>query len=165
MRADPSCSFGAGADLPVRIQFASASAANAWRLGRGSWKPRLTGGFLRPRRPTAEDRLYGRDKQGDELPDWVADKKRRAAKIRAAKAELAVLDAGDPQGARRMGARVHRAQPAEAGPGEESVCSKGNAAPSRVRTCLRPRPAASDPHSHHNAPLLRHITRTKWTHS
>src|SRR5260370_12952263 len=35
-----------------------------------------------------EDKLYGRDKRGDELPDWVADKKKRAEKIRAAKAEL-----------------------------------------------------------------------------
>jgi hypothetical protein len=35
-----------------------------------------------------EDKLYGLDKQGDEMPDWVADKKRRAEKIRAAKAEL-----------------------------------------------------------------------------
>ena len=37
---------------------------------------------------TEEDRVYGRDKRGDELPDWVADKQKRAAKIRAAKAEL-----------------------------------------------------------------------------
>ena len=36
----------------------------------------------------AEDKLYGRDKRGDEMPAWVADKKRRAAKIRAAQAEL-----------------------------------------------------------------------------
>lgn len=35
-----------------------------------------------------EDKIYGSDKQGDEMPDWVADKKRRAEKIRAAKAEL-----------------------------------------------------------------------------
>ena len=35
-----------------------------------------------------EDRAFGRDKSGDELPDWVADKKKRAEKIRAAKAEL-----------------------------------------------------------------------------
>jgi hypothetical protein len=35
-----------------------------------------------------EDKLYGLDKQGDEMPDWVADKKRRAEKIRSAKAEL-----------------------------------------------------------------------------
>lgn len=44
----------------------------------------------------AEDELHGRDKRvmleaclrHDELPAWVADRKRRAAKIRAAKAEL-----------------------------------------------------------------------------
>ena len=35
-----------------------------------------------------EDKLYGRDKRGEELPDWVADKQKRAEKIRAAKAEL-----------------------------------------------------------------------------
>jgi transposase len=36
----------------------------------------------------AEDEFYGKDKRGDELPAWVADKQQRAAKIRAAKAEL-----------------------------------------------------------------------------
>src|SRR6201981_1339363 len=35
-----------------------------------------------------EDKLHGRDKSGDEMPDWVADKQRRAAKIRQAKAEV-----------------------------------------------------------------------------
>jgi transposase len=35
-----------------------------------------------------EDKLHGRDKSGDEMPDWVADKKRRAERIRQAKAEL-----------------------------------------------------------------------------
>ena len=35
-----------------------------------------------------EDAAFGRDKSGEEMPDWVADKKRRAEKIRAAKAEL-----------------------------------------------------------------------------
>ncbi|HXF54356.1 MAG TPA: transposase, partial [Hyphomicrobiaceae bacterium] len=34
-----------------------------------------------------EDRLYG-DKRGDEMPAWVADKEKRLAKIREAKAEL-----------------------------------------------------------------------------
>jgi transposase len=34
-----------------------------------------------------EDKLYG-SKRGDEMPDWVADKEKRLAKIRAAKAEL-----------------------------------------------------------------------------
>ena len=35
-----------------------------------------------------EDKLYGRDKTGEEMPDWVADKKLRAERIRDAKAEL-----------------------------------------------------------------------------
>ena len=34
-----------------------------------------------------EDKLYG-SKRGDEMPDWVADKQKRLAKIRAAKAAL-----------------------------------------------------------------------------
>ena len=37
-----------------------------------------------------EDRAFGRDRSGEELPDWIADKQRRAEKIRAAKAELEV---------------------------------------------------------------------------
>jgi transposase len=36
----------------------------------------------------ADDKLYGADKSGEEMPDWVADKKRRAERIRKAKAEL-----------------------------------------------------------------------------
>ena len=36
----------------------------------------------------AEDKTHGRDRSGEEMPAWVADKKTRAEKIRAAKAEL-----------------------------------------------------------------------------
>ncbi len=36
----------------------------------------------------AEDRQYGGDRRGDELPDWAATKERRLAKIREAKAAL-----------------------------------------------------------------------------
>ena len=36
----------------------------------------------------AEDAEHGADKRGDELPDWVADKERRIARIKAAKAEI-----------------------------------------------------------------------------
>jgi transposase len=35
-----------------------------------------------------EDAAFGEDRRGDELPDWVADKEKRLAKIRAAKAAL-----------------------------------------------------------------------------
>ena len=36
----------------------------------------------------AEDRAYGKDKSGDELPEWVADKEKRLSKLREAKAAL-----------------------------------------------------------------------------
>ena len=36
----------------------------------------------------AEDNAFGANQRGDELPDWVADKQARLAKIREAKAEL-----------------------------------------------------------------------------
>ena len=35
-----------------------------------------------------EDKAFGATKTGDEMPKWIADKKRRAGKIRLAKAEL-----------------------------------------------------------------------------
>jgi transposase len=35
-----------------------------------------------------EDKLHGGDKSGEEMPEWVADKTRRAERIRQAKAEL-----------------------------------------------------------------------------
>jgi transposase len=36
----------------------------------------------------AEDREFGPERRGDELPDWVTDKAKRLEKLRAAKAEL-----------------------------------------------------------------------------
>ena len=36
----------------------------------------------------AEDKRHGRDNTGEEMPDWIADKQRRAERIRQAKAEL-----------------------------------------------------------------------------
>lgn len=36
----------------------------------------------------AEDKAFGSERRGDEMPDWVADKQARLAKIREAKAEL-----------------------------------------------------------------------------
>ena len=57
----------------------------------------------------AEDEIYGRDKQGDELPAWVADKKRWAAKIRAAQAALEV----EAKAACEAKAKVEEKQQAE----------------------------------------------------
>ena len=39
-------------------------------------------------RDAEDDKRYGAGKSGEEMPDWVADKKRRAERIRQAKAEL-----------------------------------------------------------------------------
>lgn len=47
------------------------------------------------REDTAEDQAYGADRRGDELPDWAADKQRRLAKIREAKALLEAEAAAD----------------------------------------------------------------------
>ncbi len=66
------------------------------------------------REDAAEDQAHGADRRGDELPDWAADKQRRLAKIREAKALLeaeAVADAdihdddgpGPSSGMRRSG--------------------------------------------------------------
>ena len=35
-----------------------------------------------------EDRAFGRDKSGEELPKWVADKKKRAEKIRGGEGRI-----------------------------------------------------------------------------
>ena len=35
-----------------------------------------------------EDKAFGKDKNGDEMPAWIADKEQRLAKIREAKAAL-----------------------------------------------------------------------------
>src|SRR6266481_2312075 len=48
-----------------------------------------------------EDKLHGRDKTGEEMPDWVADKQRRAEKIRRAKAELKREAEGRRKGGRQ----------------------------------------------------------------
>src|ERR1700757_4240331 len=57
-----------------------------------------------------EDKLYGRDKTGEEMPDWVADKQRRAEKIRQAKAELEAeaKAAGEAQLKERAAAEAKR---------------------------------------------------------
>ncbi len=67
-----------------------------------------------------EDKLYG-SRRGDEMPDWVADKQKRLAKIREAKAELeaeakaAAAEAERPgrgRGRRRRGGKKNGKTPA-----------------------------------------------------
>jgi transposase len=45
---------------------------------------------------TREDAAHGPDRRGDEMPDWVADKERRLARIREARAALEAEAARDP---------------------------------------------------------------------
>src|ERR1700719_394417 len=66
----------------------------------------------------AEDKAFGADRRGDEMPDWVADKQARLAKIREAKAELeaeargkAAADTAREQGARGDGEHTPPPQP------------------------------------------------------
>jgi hypothetical protein len=76
----------------------------------------------------AEDRQHGSDRRGDELPDWVATRERRLAKIREAKAAL--------QAEAQAAARVE-------GEGEDSVgLSKGSGRP-RPPSGVRRRSAAT----------------------
>jgi transposase len=53
-----------------------------------------------------EDREHGADRRGDEMPAWMADKQRRLAAIRAAKAalEAEAVDPPDPDDESRPGA-------------------------------------------------------------
>lgn len=67
----------------------------------------------------AEDKAFGADKRGDEMPDWVAEKQARLAKIRAAKAELeaeakAKAEA-DAKAAAEKAAREHTQRQAKEG--------------------------------------------------
>src|SRR6516165_4607478 len=59
-----------------------------------------------------EDKLHGHDKRGDEMPDWVADKQRRAEKIRQAKAELEAEAKREAEGRRKGGRKAALPSPA-----------------------------------------------------
>jgi transposase len=60
-----------------------------------------------------EDKLYGRDKRGDEMPDWVADTAKRLEKIREAKAAREAEEKRRAAGRKRPGkpAAAPRAKP------------------------------------------------------
>jgi transposase len=70
-----------------------------------------------------EDHLHGRDKTGDEMPDWVADKKRRAERIRKAKAELEAEAKAAAEAKRKAEAEAEEKRKAEGRrkPGREAA--------------------------------------------
>jgi len=61
----------------------------------------------------SEDAAFGRDRSGEEMPDWVADKKRRAEKIRAAKAELEAEAKAAAEAERKARAEAEKKREAE----------------------------------------------------
>src|ERR1700739_4319547 len=61
----------------------------------------------------SEDAASGRDKSGEEMPAWVGDKKRRAEKIRAAKAELEAEARAAAEAERKARAEAEKQREAE----------------------------------------------------
>src|SRR5215475_9024361 len=61
-----------------------------------------------------EDKLYGPDKTGEEMPDWVIDKQRRIEKIKKAKAELEAEAKAAAEAKRRAEAEKREAEEREA---------------------------------------------------
>jgi transposase len=61
----------------------------------------------------AEDKLHGGDKAGEEMPDWIADKKRRAERIREAKAELEAVAKAAAEAKLKAAAKAQERREAE----------------------------------------------------
>jgi transposase len=74
-----------------------------------------------------EDKAFGKDKRGDELPDWVADKAQRLAKIREAKAALEAEAEAAAEEERRIAAEKEKQLQAEG----RKRCGKKPRPPSR----------------------------------
>jgi transposase len=63
------------------------------------------------RQDREEDELYGPDKRGDELPDWVSDKQKRLEKIQQAKAELEAEAKAELADSAKRDKNTHKAKP------------------------------------------------------
>src|SRR4030095_1353491 len=58
-----------------------------------------------------EDELYGADKSGDELPEWVSNKQERLKRIQQAKAELEAEAKAEAEGGRDPNKTGHKPKP------------------------------------------------------
>lgn len=87
-----------------------------------------------------EDRLYGADKRGDELPAWVADKQRRLIKIRQAKAalEAEARAAAEERGRAEAAAEERRMAAGRRKPGKTAKPPSGTPAPKAQRNFTDP---------------------------
>ena len=86
----------------------------------------------------AEDKAFGADRRGDEMPDWVADKQARLAKICQAKAELEA----------EAKAKAAAEQPARAKVDEKHQARHGRAERKRNATSPIPKPHADQGRLH-----------------
>jgi transposase len=95
-----------------------------------------------------EDKLYGRDKTGEEMPDWVIDKQRRIEKIKKAKAELEAEAKAAAEAKRKAEAEKREAEEREA---EEQAKKgqkkhgKGAGRWRRLPRCRMPKPKRTSP--------------------
>ena len=90
-----------------------------------------------------EDKLYG-DKRGDEMPDWVADKQKRLAKIREAKAALEAEAKAAAEAERKARAEAEERRIAEGGKKNGKTPAPPNTEPDGKRNLISPtRRAAS----------------------
>ena len=64
----------------------------------------------------AEDKAFGADRRGDEMPDWVADKQARLAKIHQAKAELEAKAVAEQPARAKVDEKPPRKPPPAAAP-------------------------------------------------
>ena len=87
-----------------------------------------------------EDRAFGRDKSGEELPKWVADKKKRVEKIRAAKAELEAEAKAAAAAKAKAQAEERRQAEGRKKPGKPPPRHPKSLTPKRRRTSPIPKP-------------------------
>jgi transposase len=88
----------------------------------------------------ADDQLYGTDKSDEEMPAWVADKKRRAERIRKAKAELEVEAKAAAEAKRKAAAEAQAQREAEGRkkPGRPAAPSAGTPEPKAQKNFTDP---------------------------
>jgi transposase len=88
----------------------------------------------------AEDKAFGADKRGDELPDWVADKEKRLARIREAKAalEAEAKAAAEARAAQEAEAEKQRQAAGRKKPGKKAKSASGEPAAKAQRNFTDP---------------------------
>ena len=92
---------------------------------------------------TSEDAAFGRDKSGEEMPDWVADKKRRAEKIREAKAELEAEARAAAEAERKARAEAEKKRKPKGARNPERPPPRPLKTPTRKRKRTSPIPRAT----------------------